>query len=185
MQCKSLCHTFNSHGLKPCLLGSDCTTSWRRRGDGGGRRREEGGGRGGGGRREERRREEGGGRGGGGRGRRRREGEGGEDQSRCVSYLHLPEPNLVSKESSCVDVHEYICWCSAQSVAGCFNDCNRLVWGRGRGGRERGGGGGVRGGHHTRSEGNKANARTLTACLCLLLMVVTPACLRLWREECS
>ena len=51
MQCKSLCYTFNSHGLKPCLLGSDCTTSWRRRGDkggreggGGGRRREGGGG---------------------------------------------------------------------------------------------------------------------------------------------
>ena len=33
------------------------------------------------------------------------------------------------------------------------------------------------------SGGNKANVRALTACLCLLLMVVTPACLRLWGED--
>ena len=36
--------------------------------------------------------------------------------------------------------------------------------------------------HHTPG-GNKVNARALTACLCLVLMVVTPACLRLWGED--
>ena len=36
--------------------------------------------------------------------------------------------------------------------------------------------------HHT-PVGNEANVRTLTACLCLVLMVVTPACLRLWGED--